>query len=170
MTTATETILEAAQTGMTVKDLVEATGKSDSTVRKAIKSLVAEGHLVKNEDGTLEVPETKVRANHGYARNTKAAKKATARDINVVAHLVEVGATSKDDLAEHLTTVEAAEVTGRAAYHALWRLRKNGVVTNEGASYSLVEDFDHDAWVEAQTTEPDPEPEGDEDTAEAEAA
>lgn len=115
---------------MTVAQLVELTGKSDSTVRKALKELVEAEQATKTDDG-YRTP-VKVRANHGYARNTKDKADADKRNADVL-EAVEAngGSATKVEIAE------ALNITQRAAQHAIWRLRRAGELQRNGNAYEF---------------------------------
>lgn len=129
-------IFEAVKTGPeTVAALVESTGKSESTVRKALKELEADGLVERHEDGGWSAREHKARANHGYARNTASKKDADARDAAIVKFFEGTEGTVRlADVAEGLS------ITVRAARHGVWRLKNAGTVEQpERGQYQLVE-------------------------------
>jgi acyl-CoA reductase-like NAD-dependent aldehyde dehydrogenase len=101
----------------TLDKLVEATGKSQTTVRKALKELGA----TKTDDGTWTVRQ---RADHGRVIGDAA----TARDEALRALLAQHGELAIKQLAEHLN------ITVRATQHAVWRNRveRGGEVEHVG--------------------------------------
>lgn len=126
------TTIELTATPTSVKDLVESTGKSDSTVRKALKAMVEAGEAERTDDG-YRTP-VKTRANHGYARNGSAKRDADQRDADVTAFLETTEQARLKEIAESLS------ITVRAARHAIWRLGRNGRVEQvERGVYSLVD-------------------------------
>lgn len=131
--TTTEMIAQAlSATPQPVSHFVELTGKSDSTVRKALKEMVEADTATKTDDG-FRTP-VKTRANHGYARNTQFDLKATKRDQDVIDALTEAEQAKLVDIAEALS------ITVRAARHAVWRLSRNGLVEQvERGVYALVD-------------------------------
>jgi DNA-binding IclR family transcriptional regulator len=123
----------------TISQLVEATGKSDSTVRKAVKELVEAGDAVEvdtdNGKGFTAKP-ANTRRNHGYARNTSKTKAADERDAQVIEFVGSADGTVK------LTDIaEALSITVRAARHAAWRLGRQGRLAQpERGQYELPQD------------------------------
>jgi predicted transcriptional regulator len=129
MSTTTDTIQGLLPA--TVDELVEATGKSKTTVRKALKELDA----VKNDDGKFEVPEVKPRANHGYARNTGSKRDADQRDADVIGVIK-----ASEDGVKLADIADALSITKRAARHAVWRLGNAGTVEQPSKGvYALAE-------------------------------
>jgi hypothetical protein len=122
-----DTILESLAGGpKTVAQLVEATGKSDSTVRTAVKELVEDGIAAGPENrqytlvGQSDNGDKPKRKNHGYARNTSTDLKANIRDTEVIEFLTELdGEATLDEIADGTSAP-----TRRAAQHAVWRLRR----------------------------------------------
>jgi DNA-binding transcriptional ArsR family regulator len=139
-TTTKDQVLEAlSDEPMSVADLVTLTDKSDSTVRKALKELSDEGSATKGEDGGWTAVTKRVRANHGYARNTKTSTAADARDEEVISFLqANEGRAPLVDIFEGTSCP-----TKRAAYHVAWRLIQRGIVqVVERKFYELVEQDD----------------------------
>jgi hypothetical protein len=103
--------------------LVEATGKSQTTVRKALKELGA----TRTDDGTWIVRQ---RADHGRVTGDAA----TARDEALRALLTKHGELTIKQLAEHLG------ITVRATQHAVWRNRveRGGAVEHVGKGLYVV--------------------------------
>lgn len=139
MASTKETVAEQlSDSPVSIKDLVEATGKSDSTVRKAVKELVAEGEAVEvdTESGKgFTARPANSRKNHGYARNTSKGADADKRDEDIVKLFTEAEGTLK------LTDIaEALSITTRAARHGVWRLGRKGVVSQpERGQYELAD-------------------------------
>lgn len=132
MSTKDTIVKEITQAPRTVTSLVEQLGKSESTVRAALKELVEDGIAQRDaatrtfqavgqtEPNAEDKPK---RANHGYARNTSEDLKANARDIAVVEFLEANGESTLKDIAQSLG------ITVRAARHAAaWRLVNRGEV------------------------------------------
>lgn len=140
MSNAKDTVKELlTELPQSISQLVETSGKSDSTVRKAVKELVAEGDAVEVETdhgkGFTAKPANQ-RRNHGYARNTSQAKAADERDAAIVNF---VG--SADGPVKLTDIAEALSITVRAARHGVWRLSRKGVVAQpERGTYELAED------------------------------
>jgi predicted ArsR family transcriptional regulator len=129
---------QLTDTPVSIKDLVEATGKSDSTVRKAVKELVTAGDAVEVDTDSGKGFTTRpanTRKNHGYARNTSKGQAADERDEAIV----EVFSSSDSPL-KLSDIAEALSITTRAARHGVWRLGRKGVVHQpERGSYELVD-------------------------------
>jgi predicted transcriptional regulator len=121
----------------TVAELVELTGKSESTVRKALKELENDGEATQDDESKAwSKPERRVRQNHGYARDSKAKQDATARNQEVTDFLRENGSSTLEDIADGTSCP-----TKRAAYHAVWRLRNMGLVeVTERKLWKLVDE------------------------------
>src|SRR5215471_3580160 len=114
-------VAEAISTdSFSVDELVELTSRSESTVKKALKALADAGEAEFDEEsGKWSKPEKKVRANHGYRRNTKASADADKVDAELIDFLTEHGPSKLQDIFEGTSCP-----TKRAAYHALWRIRR----------------------------------------------
>ena len=131
--------LEALESGSkTIAELVEKVGKSDSTVRTAVKELVEDGSVSGPVDRqytlAAQTGEKPRRKNHGYARNTSSAKKADERNSAVINTLENESPQALKDIAENL------HITVRAARHATWRLIRAGEVEQvERGLYALTE-------------------------------
>src|SRR5262252_6378214 len=94
-------VAEAISTdAFTVAELVELTGKGESTVRKALKALQEDGEATQDDETSKwSKPEHKTRKNHGYARNSKGKQDADARDQEVIDFLTENGPSTLEDIA-----------------------------------------------------------------------
>ena len=107
----------------TVKELVEITGKSESTVRKAVKALEASGAVTKDGTSYAVAEITKGDENRGRGRPKDPFVQARdERVLEVVKNSGEAGVTTA-------SIAEKLDITTNAAYISVWRLKKDGKVT-----------------------------------------
>lgn len=172
--TAAEAIVEAlTATPVTVADLVESTGKSESSVKRALGKLIEgdEPQAIRiegegDEPDTYRIPKRE-RANYGYERNTSQGQNATRRSKNLRSVLEAAeSAPNLQGLADLLSNLEGKKVTPRSVTHVIWRHRverhEAGAdvawpfvrMEGKGAKATYVLDTDY----EAANTRPDEEP------------
>lgn len=129
--TVADQILEAlTATPVTVAELAEKIGRSESAVKRAfgklaeadeVPFLVIEGEG--DEPDRYRTPKG-VRANHGYQRNDQTGRHADERDAAVLQALDSAGSPQTyADLAKMVAAIEGREVTPRQINHSVWRMR-----------------------------------------------
>jgi predicted transcriptional regulator len=108
----------------TVAELVKITGKSETTVRKTVKSLEAAGAVVKDGKAYAAASTPELSAGEKRGRGRPKDAFVQARDERVLGAIKAAGPTG-------ITTVSIAsalDITEKAAYISVWRLKKAGRV------------------------------------------